>query len=254
MIINIILFIIIILISFVVVRIGAIAFEITGMDWDQAKFQALSCFTGTGFTTREAEMVTVVPQRRRIATFLMILGNAGFVTLIAALVNTMRPSTFVDAIEIPFIHRLIPVSLMPWIKLVFLLLMIFGIYKLLTSTRLSRRITIMLRERIIRRKIIKPTTLQEMLVGTEGYGVSTIEVDTRSHMLNQSIKESDLKEHDIIILAVERKGAIIPNPAAETRILLRDKLICFGKLDNIRKEVYPDILENVSGEGPSTSS
>ena len=36
--------------TFVVVRIGAVAFNLTGMEWAQAKFQALSCFSGTGYT------------------------------------------------------------------------------------------------------------------------------------------------------------------------------------------------------------
>jgi len=62
---NLILFIAILIVSFIVVRIGAIAFELTGLEWSLAKFQALSCFTGTGFTTKEAELITGHPQRRR---------------------------------------------------------------------------------------------------------------------------------------------------------------------------------------------
>lgn len=44
---NLVLFVIVIIISMIVVRIGAIAFQLTGLDWSFAKFQALSCFTGT---------------------------------------------------------------------------------------------------------------------------------------------------------------------------------------------------------------
>jgi len=42
-----------ILISFIVVRIGGLALQLTGMESDVARFQALSAFTGTGFTTKE---------------------------------------------------------------------------------------------------------------------------------------------------------------------------------------------------------
>jgi K+/H+ antiporter YhaU regulatory subunit KhtT len=42
---------------------------------------------------------------------------------------------------------------------------------------------------------------------------------------------------DISVLAIEREGEAIPNPLAETKTLLDDKLICFGKLENIRKEL-----------------
>ena len=99
---NVLLFIIMITISFVAVRIGAIAFQLTGLEWSLAKFQSLSCFTGTGFTTKEAELITGNPQRRRIASILMIMGNAGLVTMIATFANSLRPRA-VARITIPFL-------------------------------------------------------------------------------------------------------------------------------------------------------
>ena len=38
---NLVLFITVLIISFIVVRIGAIAFQLTGLEWLVAKFQAL---------------------------------------------------------------------------------------------------------------------------------------------------------------------------------------------------------------------
>jgi len=70
----------VILMSFLIVRAAAIALMMTGMDEKRARFQALSSFSGTGFTTKEAEFVMNHPVRRRIITCLMILGNAGIVT------------------------------------------------------------------------------------------------------------------------------------------------------------------------------
>jgi len=64
--INLFIFIFTIIIAFVIVRIGAIAFELTGLERSLARFQALSCFSGTGFTTRESELIVSSPQRRRI--------------------------------------------------------------------------------------------------------------------------------------------------------------------------------------------
>ena len=46
------LFIIVLIASWIVVRIGAVAFQLTGLEWSLAKFQSLSCFSGTGFTTK----------------------------------------------------------------------------------------------------------------------------------------------------------------------------------------------------------
>lgn len=78
--------------SIFVVRIAAVALRLTGMSEPSAKFQALSAFTGTGFTTSEAETIVNYPLRRRIASLLMIIGNMGmvsvFATVVVSLVNT----------------------------------------------------------------------------------------------------------------------------------------------------------------------
>lgn len=74
---NLLLFALTLLVSFIIVRIGAIAFELTGVELSLAKFQSLSCFTGTGFTTRGSGIITSNIQRRKVASILMVLGNAG---------------------------------------------------------------------------------------------------------------------------------------------------------------------------------
>ena len=101
------LFIIMILISFVIVRIGAIAFQLTGLEWSLAKFQSLSCFTGTGFTTQEAELITTDKQRRRIASVLMVLGNGGLVVMIATFANSLTPQQILHRPLIELILRFI---------------------------------------------------------------------------------------------------------------------------------------------------
>ena len=77
--------IIIILISAIVVRISAIMLKMTGLDDRTARFQALSAFTGTGFTTRDSEHIVNNEIRRKIIMVLMVLGNAGIVSVIATL-------------------------------------------------------------------------------------------------------------------------------------------------------------------------
>lgn len=64
------------------VRAAAVAFVMTGLDKRTAQFQALSAFSGTGFTTQEAESIVNHPVRRKIAFLLMVLGTAGFATVI----------------------------------------------------------------------------------------------------------------------------------------------------------------------------
>ena len=232
---NLLLFLITIVVSFIAVRIGAIAFQLTGLEWSLAKFQSLSCFSGTGFTTKEAELITGNPQRRRIASFLMVLGNAGLVTLIATFANTLRPS-YLPKITIPFVHLVFPSFLLPYINLLIVVISVYYTYRIFTHSKFTKKISNFLRNRIIKTEIIKPVSFEELLVTTGGYGISSIGIGKQSPVINQSLRKADLRKHDITVLAVEREQGkeIIPNPSAETRILLNDKLICFGKLDNIR--------------------
>lgn len=77
---------VIIALSILVTRVAAVALVHTGLARDAARFQARSAFTGVGYTTEEAERVARHPVRRRIAMTLMLLGNAGVVTVMASLV------------------------------------------------------------------------------------------------------------------------------------------------------------------------
>ena len=232
---NLLLFIIVIIVSFIVVRIGAIALQLTGLEWSLAKFQALSCFTATGFTTREAELVTSDPRRRRIASVLIILGHAGFVTMIATFANTIRPRA--TKWSIPFVPAYVPSWLPPWINLVIVVAAIYIIYKVFTNTKMARKLTEALRKRIIKRDIIKPVSCEELALATGGYGVSKIQVSEGNPIVGKVLSESGLRKDDITDLAIIRDESTIPNPSADRKILSGDELICFGKLDIIRKRL-----------------
>ena len=234
---NLLLFIITLVIAFLAVRIGAIAFQLTGLEKSLAQFQSLSCFSGTGFTTKEAELITGNPQRRKVASALIILGNAGFVTLIATFANTLRPNIVLPQFKIPFLHLVFPSWLLPWANLVIVTTSIYVLYKLFTHSKVTKKITDALKRKIIKKELIKPVTFEELLVSTSGYGVSSVEVKKDSPVLNKTLFKSDLKKHDISVLVIERGKEAIPNPPATTKILLDDKLVCFGRLENIRREL-----------------
>jgi hypothetical protein len=72
--------------SMLITRIATTALSLTGMSWEAAKFQARSAFTGTGFTTTEAENVVDHPVRRKIIMSLMIARSAGLVSIIISLI------------------------------------------------------------------------------------------------------------------------------------------------------------------------
>jgi hypothetical protein len=72
--------------SLVITRVATVALTMTGLSEEAARFQARSAFTGTGFTTKEAETVMNHPVRRQIIMFLMIIRSAGLVSIIMSLI------------------------------------------------------------------------------------------------------------------------------------------------------------------------
>ena len=79
-------------VTLLITRIATVALTLTGLSHESARFQARSAMTGVGFTSRESEGVVNHPVRRRIIMWLMLLGNAGIVTMIATLM-----ASFVNA-------------------------------------------------------------------------------------------------------------------------------------------------------------
>ena len=233
---SLILFVIILIVSIIAVKIGSIAFELTGAQGPQALFQSISCFTGTGFTTKEAELIVSDPQRRQIASVLMVLGNAGFVTLIATFASSMTS----DGFSVPFLHGLVPHGVEILIKIVLIAIIVYVIYKIFSHSALSRRLNELFKKKIVKREFVKPVSFKELLVETGGYGVSSIRVFKDSSIVDKTLHDANLAAHDIVVLALERKDVVTPNPPRQTKIGIGDKLICFGKLETIRNEMIED--------------
>lgn len=79
--------------------LGSVALEATGMERSRAHFQALSALSSTGFTTKDAETVVSHSSRRWIVSWLMFFGNAGFVTVLILIVISIQSS--ITNISIP---------------------------------------------------------------------------------------------------------------------------------------------------------
>ncbi|MGJ0395440.1 MAG: hypothetical protein ACR65U_04330 [Methylocystis sp.] len=74
--------------STILVRIASTIMRLTGLPDNVARFQCLSAMTGTGFTTRESELIVNYPIRRRVLMTLMIIGNLGLVSIVSTFVVT----------------------------------------------------------------------------------------------------------------------------------------------------------------------
>ena len=77
---------------------------------------------------------------------------------------------------------------------------------------------------------------QRLSVST-GYGVAEILVHNNGGFVGKTIGESSLGERDITVLTLHRGTTVIPNPRDRVALEAGDRLLCFGKLEEMRSMV-----------------
>ncbi len=80
--------------------------------------------------------------------------------------------------------------------------------------------------------------IRQRLTVSAGYGVAEIYVHTESSLVGKSIKDSGLRERDIVVLTINRGSSVISNPKGTREINAEDRLLCYGKLDEM-KDLIP---------------
>lgn len=211
-----------IFISFLVVRAGAIALMMTGMKKDRAVFQALSAFSGTGFTTREAERVVNHPARRKIISWLMIFGNAGIVTVIITATSSMVTS---GGARLPLNAAILVIG-------------IIIIYKIASSKGFIQRWERYIEKKLIHLPAFDEAPVEDLLHLIEGYGLVRATIKSDSPLIGKTVGDflSDCKicREDITVLGIERDKEWLPIPKLDEHITDGDMLIAYGRLDALK--------------------
>ena len=79
--------------------------------------------------------------------------------------------------------------------------------------------------------------VRQRLTVSTGYGVAEIVVQSASQMVGQTLKDSGLRERDISVLTLQRGTAVFPNPHGRRVLEDGDRLLCFGKLEEMRSMI-----------------
>ncbi len=77
---------------------------------------------------------------------------------------------------------------------------------------------------------------QRLSVST-GYGVAELVVHPGADMVGKKLSESGLDERDITVLTLHRGANVIPNPLHKELVEAGDRLLCFGKLEEMRSMI-----------------
>jgi hypothetical protein len=220
-------------ISVIIVRIGAVALEMSGMDRQVARFQALSAFTGTGFTTREAEDVIRHPERRRVVAALILLGYAGIVTLSAGLLQALLVGGAGEQ------HWAVVRNL------VLLVVALILFYQFIVWPRLAARIDRGIRAGLHSSLGLEPAKVEELLTAAEGWAIVRFEVPEDCQFADRTLAQSRLRDRGMLVLAIERGEKLIPSPGAASVILPGDVLLAYGRLETMEQLARRDDLSDI---------
>lgn len=207
--------VVVIAVSYVLVTVGATMLELTGMEAGVARFEALSAFSGTGYTTRNSAMVVRHPVRRRIVMTLIILGNAGTATLIASLIGTFYVGTWSQALVRGAI-----------------LVLVAGV-----AAWAIRRFGHAFGERV--RRLLMPAMVdegvahEEVLLYQEGFGLARVEIREGSRLDGVPLRRSGLRERHLEILAIEDGTEVASVPEADWVLARGQWVLVYGRLSEI---------------------
>jgi hypothetical protein len=214
----------IVAISVVIVRFASLALAQTGLSKEVARFQARSALTGTGFTTHEAEYVVNHPVRRRIVATLMVLQNAGLVTLVSTLILSFLSAH--DRQEMVM-------------RVVVLLGGLSALWLLSQSRRVERHL-----DRAIRWALKKWTKVEIvdyyfLLELEKDFAVKRMQVEASQWLERRTLQDLRLPDEGVTVLGVHRgDDSYVGVPKGSTTLHEGDVLILYGQekcLDELRK-------------------
>ena len=200
--------------SLVVTRVAAVALEQTGLSPDSARFQARSAFTGVGFTTGEAELVVADPVRRRIVMWLMLVGNVGIVSGMAALL--------LSAVDLRTEQQAGVLLLTLGGGLLFL-------WYLGSSRWMDARMCSLIRWAIERWTTLDARDYTQLLhIGSE-YSVSRHRVEEDDWVVGKTLGTAGLMGEGLLVLGIECPGGkFIGAPPADVEVRRGDQVVLYG--------------------------
>ena len=217
------LFSFIIILYWVITELFTFFFRLTGLPAERARFQVISLLTGTGFTTRESEIVMRSRRRRRLARITMLFGYVFNITIVSAFINVFLSMKVIHVGE-QFVGFLIPIAAL---ALIFVFMRVPKVHA--WGDNLLRRLA----DRIFNRN---ESFNAVMLI--DNIGSESIAQVTLRHIPDEykglSLAETQLRaETGILVMLVEHKGGKTIAARAETVFETGDKLTVFGDYKSI---------------------
>lgn len=214
----------VLLISLLIVRVATVALTLTGMSRPLARFQARSAFTGAGFTTSESESVVNHPVRRRIITWLILLGNAGIVTVLASVILSVVTA---DQQADSWTQSL-------WVRLGGIVIVAVMVWVIGMSARFDRFMTRWIQWALRRWTEVDVRDFNALLHLSGDYGVMELHVKKGDWIAGRQLKDLRLASEGVLVLGIQRTtGKYIGAPRGQTTVEAGDDLLVYGRSERL---------------------
>jgi hypothetical protein len=210
-------------VSLVVLRVATVGLTMTGVSKDLAQFQALSAFTGSGFTTKESEDIVNHPLRRRIAMHLMLLGHVGVVVAIPSVVLS-----FVGAGGSAHWTDQLTIRIGVLVGGLLLLLIV-------ASSRYVERIMWRVNTWGLRCFAgIQVHDYTRLLRLGKNYVISELQLREGDWLAGHTLEQLRLANEGVLVLGIEKlNGDYVGTPRGHTRLEVDDCLILYGQQESL---------------------
>ena len=200
-----------------VTKIGAMALTLTGLSHEISVFQARSAFSGVGFATVEAEAIMSHPVRRRIIMIMMLLGNLGIATVAATLIVSFMNTS---------------ASEVWWLNILILVVGLATLWFLASSRWFERRLNKVIAWSLNRWTSLTVKDYSALLHLRSGFVISEKLVSEGNWLVDKTLRETGVTKEGVLILGIERGvGSYIGTPKADSVIQVNDRLILYGPID-----------------------
>lgn len=206
--------------SALITKIATILLVHTGLSTDSAKFQSRSAYTGVGFSTSESEKIMDHPVRRRIIFNLMIIGNAGIVTVMSSLILTfVLPETLAS-------------------KLYGLIVVVVGmiiIWFAIKSKWIDKALSAIINRMLKRYTDIEIQDYAAVLHLKDDFKISEKLVDEADWLASKTLKVLNLRREGLTVLGIDRHGDdYLGSPDGNAMVLPHDVITVYGKAEVIK--------------------
>ncbi len=203
-------------------RIATAALMFTGLSHEMARFQARSALCTVGYTTSESEDIVNHPVRRRIIGTLMLMGNMGFVTMIATSLASVQGLGISEGEFATQTRILVLVSGLA------------GLWAFAMSPWVEKRLFGIISWTLSRWTDLEVHDYRYILQLGEGYNVTELKLNAEDWLVGKRLSDLRLGDVGVNVLGIHRAdGEFVGSPIGSTYLRKNDKVIVYGGRESI---------------------